>query len=151
MGRTKGSKNKPKSSAVDPSSFFEEVDASTAKERRLARKTEEVSEIKVEESSIEEVRKRRIERLKEKESIETKSQNAPKKSGRSWKGKDQLEGLKTSPKQIEVASREPSEEDKKAISYFKKNWTVCLNGDKVEYYADGKKVMESSAKRSGKI
>jgi hypothetical protein len=153
MARPKGSKNKVK---TDVSSFFEEpVAPDDAKARRLARKGDSTSAPSpTTDPSVEEVRKRRIEREKSKP-VETKSQEEPKKvakkPGKTWKGEDTVKGQESSQNQASASARVASEEDKKALGYWERTWCSCVNDDKVEFYADDRKAFSIPLKRTGKI
>ena len=134
--------------SVDVSSFFEEVDAESARERRLARSASNpitVSDKTDEENLAEEARKRRLERQQEKEK-EQVEKPLKKQSERTWKG----ESVKTSDDEKQCTSNEErrpaTDEEKKALCYWEKSWEVSLQGDKYFLYADGKKVMEMNVR-----
>lgn len=139
--------------ANDVSQFFEEeVAPSDAKARRLARKKEEAPAITPPKSSVLEAREKRLARLKEKEAkavVETKSQKAPKKGGKSWKGKDTRAPKKDAPSPIGASPTHVPETG--IATSWKKSWEVCLEDDKWVCYADGKKVLHLPCKGAGKI
>jgi hypothetical protein len=129
MGRKK------KAIGVDTSSFFEEdATASDAKKRRLERLASKVVEPAPEViKAVKETKPEKPAKLK--------------KQGKSWQGESVSKQKETNVS----PTREPTEDDKKALAYWEKTYCVCLEDDKYVHYCDGRKAFESPIKKSGKI